>query len=441
MEKEKKKTGVSRLFEIAGQKKGLLVLSGVLSAASACCMLIPFLSVYQILKELLEHAGDLQLVDRAWMIRWGWIALAGVGSGLVLLYASLMSSHVAAFRILYGLRIRLAGHIGKLPLGYLNNTSTGAIKKTMEENIEKIETFIAHTIPDLVNVGTTVVVMFVLFFSLNGWMAAACLLAILIGMGSQVTMMMGSVRNDLLRQYFDIQEQLSASAVQYVRGMPVIKIFGQSVHSFRQFYKEIEGYKDCALKMCDLYSPGMIAFTVLLNLVVTFILPVGLLILSGDPANLAFAVVYLFFIILGPGVTSPVYKLTFMAQNLQTIDEGVNRIDRIFSEDPVPAPVIPCLPDGYDITFEGVSFAYENRQQATRTQALTDISFTAKAGEITALVGPSGSGKSTVANLIPRFWDISEGTIRIGGVDVKSIEEKRLMEMVSFVFQQSFLFF
>lgn len=440
MEKKQKK-GVARLFEIAGERKGLLILAGILSAGSACCMLVPYLSVYQVANELLQNAGNISQADSGHMIRWGWIAFAGLTGGLLLLYASLMASHVAAFRILYGLRIKLAEHIGRLPLGYLNGTSTGAIKKTMEQNIEKIETFIAHTIPDLVNVLATVVIMFTLFFILNGWIAAVCLLAIALGIGLQCTMMFGKAGQEFMQTYFDTQEKMSASAVQYVRGMPVVKIFGQSIRSFRQFNKEIEAYKTYALKVCDTYQPGMVVFMVLLNSIVTFILPVGLLILSGQPQNIAFAAVYLFFIILGPGVATPIYKLTFLGSSTKEIDEGVTRLDRIFSEKTMPESLNPQKPHGYDITFTDVSFAYENKTEATRTDALHHINFTARAGEITALVGPSGSGKSTIANLIPRFWDVEQGEIKIGGTNVKNIATEQLMDLVSFVFQDSFLFF
>ena len=440
MEKKQKK-GVARLFEIAGERKGLLILAGILSAGSACCMLVPYLSVYQVANELLQNAGNISQADSGHMIRWGWIAFAGLTGGLLLLYASLMASHVAAFRILYGLRIKLAEHIGRLPLGYLNGTSTGAIKKTMEQNIEKIETFIAHTIPDLVNVLATVVIMFTLFFTLNGWIAAVCLLAIALGIGLQCTMMFGKAGQEFMQTYFDTQEKMSASAVQYVRGMPVVKIFGQSIRSFRQFNKEIEAYKTYALKVCDTYQSGMVVFMVLLNSIVTFILPVGLLILSGQPQNIAFAAVYLFFIILGPGVATPIYKLTFLGSSTKEIDEGVTRLDRIFSEKTMPESLNPQKPHGYDITFTDVSFAYENKTEATRTDALHHINFTARAGEITALVGPSGSGKSTIANLIPRFWDVEQGEIKIGGTNVKNIATEQLMDLVSFVFQDSFLFF
>lgn len=437
----KKKKGLPRLFEIAGEKKGLLILAGVLSALSACCMLIPYLAVYQVLNNLLENAGEINNVDKEYLTDWGWIAFAGLIGGLLLLYGALMSSHMAAFRILYGLRVRLSEHIGRLPLGYLNNSSTGAIKKALEQNVEKIELFIAHTIPDLVNAAATVAVMFVLFFSLNGWMAAACLLAIVISILVQFSLMFGRKSKDFFRQYFDTSEQMSASAVQYVRGMPVVKIFGQTVASFRQFSQSIYAFKKYALHVCDTYQPGMVWFTVLLNSIVTFILPVGLLLLSREPGNVVLAGVYLFFIILGPGVAAPFHKLTFLASNTREIDEGVSRLDAIFEEKPVPEPVIPQSPHKHDIRFEHVSFSYENTKETTRTEALKDISFTAHAGEITALVGPSGSGKSTIANLIPRFWDVTQGAIKIGGINIREIATGQLMDRVSFVFQDSFLFF
>ena len=441
MEKQKTTQGLARLFEIAGQRKGLLILAGVLSAASAACMLVPYWAVYRILTELLENAGDTGGIDAGLLVKWGWIAFLGLVGGLILLYAALMASHVAAFRILYGLRVRLSEHIGRLPLGYLNGTSTGAIKKTMEQNIEKIENFIAHTIPDMVNVVATVVLMFAIFFSLDGWLAAVGLAVIAVSVILQFSNFMGKKAQEFTRIYFDAQERMSASAVQYVRGMPVVKIFGQSVRSFRQFNAEIEAYKTYALKVCDTYQPGMVAFTVLLNSLVTFFFPIGILLVGGSPGDIALAAVWLFFIVMGPGVASPVYKLMYLGGGTREINEGVVRIDRIFDRRPVPEPAEPRVPTTYDIEFRHVGFSYSNEAEATRTEALRDISFTARQGEITALVGPSGSGKSTVANLIPRFWDVGQGEIRIGGIDIREIATERLMDIVSFVFQETFLFY
>ena len=410
------------MFEIAGQKKGLLILAGILSAGSAVCMLVPYWAVYEVLKELLTHGGSPVSVNGTDMISWGWIAFGGLIGGLVLLYAALMSSHVAAFRILYGLRVRLSEHIGKLPLGYLNNTSTGAIK-------------------DLVNVMATVVVMLVIFFSLDVWLTVVCLAVVALSLFLQFSNFMGKKAKEFMGIYYDAQEKMSASAVQYVRGMPVVKIFGQSVRSFRQFNAEIQAYKTFALKCCDTYQNGMVAFTVLLNSMVTFILPMGILLMQASPQSLSLAVVWLFFIIMGPGMASPVYKLTFLGGNTRDINEGVSRIDHILEKQPLPEPEHPQTPSTYDVEFRHVSFAYENTEQGTRTEALRDVSFVAPQGEITALVGPSGSGKSTVANLIPRFWDVEQGEILIGGVNIRQIAMEKLMELVSFVFQDTFLFY
>ena len=411
-----------------------------MSVGSAVCMLVPYWAVYEVLKELLTHGENPAASDGDDMIRWGWIAFGGLAGGLVLLYAALMSSHVAAFRILYGLRVCLSEHIGRLPLGYLNNTSTGAIKKTMDQNIEKIEGFIAHTIPDLVNVAATVAVMLAIFFSLDAWLTLVCLAVVVVSLYLQFSNFMGKRAREFMGIYYDAQEKMSASAVQYVRGMPVVKIFGQSVRSFRQFNAEIQAYKTFALKCCDTYQNGMVAFTVLLNSMVTFILPMGILLMQANPQSLSLAVVWLFFIIMGPGMASPVYKLTFLGGNTRDINEGVSRIDRILEKRPVLEPKHPQVPATYDVEFRHVSFSYENTEQGTRTEALRDVSFAAPQGEITALVGPSGSGKSTIANLIPRFWDVEQGEIRIGGVDIRQITTEKLMDMVSFVFQDTFLF-
>jgi ATP-binding cassette subfamily B protein len=168
---------------------------------------------------------------------------------------------------------------------------------------------------------------------------------------------------------------------------------------------------------------------------------VGLLILSRDPSNTAFALVYLFFIIMAPGASTPLFKFTMLASGTREIFEGVNRLDKIYSEEPVREAVYPKKPQSFDVTFENVSFAYENKEEATRVEALSEISFTARSGEITALVGPSGSGKSTVANLIPRFFDVNQGRISIGGIDIREIPLSELMNTVAFVFQDTFMFY
>ncbi|PUA36715.1 ABC transporter ATP-binding protein [Paenibacillus elgii] len=435
------KNGIARLLEIAGEKRGLLIVSGILSALSAVCMLIPYVSVYFIIRELLEHAANPASADGTWMIRWGIVALLGLLGSLLLMYAGGMFSHMAAFRILYGLRVKLSNHIGRLPLGWLNGTSTGVVKKTLEQNVEKVETFVAHQLPDLIHVAVSTLVMIVAMFALNVWLALACLVPIAAGFAVQILLSTGEKSKKNVKLYYDSLERMSGSAVQYVRGMPAVKVFGQTVHSFRKFYDDMIRYRDFCVKFTDQFQNGFLIFKVILSSFAAFILPVGVYLLARDPGSVAFASVLLFFLIMAPGISAPMFKIMNISSSLRDINEGVERIDRILAEEPVKEPENPKKPDAYDLTFHSVSFSYGTEGRSSRSEALSDISFNARQGKVTALVGPSGSGKSTVANLIPRFWDVSQGSIRIGGVDIREMASADLMNTVAFVFQETFLFY
>ncbi|KQO18881.1 ABC transporter ATP-binding protein [Paenibacillus sp. Leaf72] len=431
------KKGIARLLELAGERRGLLAVSGIFSALSAICMLIPYISVYFIIKELLEHAANPAAADSGLMIRWGLVALGGLLASLLLMYGGGLASHIAAFRILYGLRVKLSSHIGRLPLGWLNSTSTGAVKKTLDQNVEKVETFVAHQLPDLIHMAVTIVIMIIAMFWLNVWLAAACLIPIVLGFVLQMLMMSGSKKQESIKQYYDSLERLNGSAIQYVRGMPVIKVFGQTVFSFRQFYEDMVKYRDFCVKYTDQFQYGFLSFKVVLGSFTAFILPVGVFLLQRDPGNVAFAAVLLFFLILSPGITAPMFKIMHLASGLRDINEGVERIDKIFAEQPVPEPEFPKRPVSYEVTFHDVSFSYGQADSLV----LSNVSFVAQQGEVTALVGPSGAGKSTVASLLPRFWDVREGAIQIGGVDIRDMATEELMNTVAFVFQQTFLFY
>ncbi|KNF09009.1 ABC transporter ATP-binding/permease protein [Gottschalkia purinilytica] len=435
------KKGIPRLLEIAGEKKGLLVLSGTFSSISAVCMLIPYVSVYFILAELLKNVSNPALVNKSLMLRWGIIALIGLILGIITMYLSGLISHTAAYRILYGLRVKLSNHIGKLPLGYFTNTSTGIIKKIMEQNVEKIENFVAHQLPDLINVLATTIIMVIAMFYLNPFLAIACIIPIILGFLVQSATRMGEKSKENLRNYHDYLEKINASTVQYVRGMPVIKVFGQTVHSFRKFYDDMISYRDYCVKYTDQFQNSYILFKVILGSLLTFILPVGVYFLSGNPQNMAFSLTLLFFLIMAPGISVPMFKFTNFASMIGDISEGVERIDNILSQTPIQEVEDSKTPKSFNITFDNVSFAYNSEEASTRKEALSDVNFTAKQGKVTALVGPSGSGKSTIANLIPRFWDVAEGSISIGNVDIRNIRSEDLMDIVSFVFQDSFLFY
>lgn len=433
-----RKKGFARLLEIAGEKRGLLIVSGLFSAVSAVCMLVPYVSVYFILQELLEHAASPALADGTKMIRWGVIALIGFAAGLVAMYAGGLLAHIAAFRILYGLRIKLADHIGKLPLGWLNGRSTGAVKKTLEENVDKVELLIAHQLPDLVHVAVTAILMIAVMFSFHVWLAMACIMPMVIGIAVQILSFSGSKTRQTLKMAFDALERMNASAVQYVRGMPAVKVFGQTVQSFRQFYQDMVRYRDHGVILTQLFQNGNLTFKVILNSLAAFILPVGVFLLNRDPGSITVASALLFFLVMAPGIAAPMFKIVYLADSIRLINEGVERFDRILAEPPLPEPEFPRRPASFDVTFDHVFFSYGT--ELSDTDALADISFTARQGEVTALVGPSGAGKSTVAHLVPRFWNVNMGAIRIGGVDIREMSTADLMDTVAFVFQDSFLF-
>ncbi len=443
----KKKSGMTRLLAIAGERRGLVMLSCVLSALSAALMLVPFLSVYRILGELLARGAGPE--NAAFFGRQALIAFGAMVLGFVVRYASLIVSHVAAFRILYGIRMGLARHIGRLPLGFLSGTTIGAVKKTMEQNVEDIELFVAHRIPELVDALATTLILAGALLWLSFPLALACLGAFAAALFMQASLWFGAQGKDALKQYYDSLERVNASAVQYVRGMQVVKVFGRTVQSFRGLCDDIQAYSAFCLQFTDRYERGYILFKVVASSFFTFLLPVGLLMIQNDPGSRALALSFLFFVVMAPGAASPMMSLTMLAMQSRQIDEGVERIEAVMARRPVSEPARPRIPERFDVEFRDVSFSYEAEEPenasalSTRAQALSSVSFHAEEGRVTALVGPSGGGKSTVASLIPRFWDLreGEGEILIGGVDVRDIPNEALMDTVSFVFQDNFLFF
>ncbi|SFB41184.1 ABC transporter ATP-binding protein [Clostridium frigidicarnis] len=435
-----KKKGIPRLLEIAGEKRGLLIGSSILSAISAILMLLPYIAVYFIMAELLKNASNLTGAHSSYMMKWGMVALGGLLGGVIFIYGSGLMSHAAAYRILYRLRVRLSAHIGKLPLGYLSNTSTGIIKKTFEQNIGKIETFVAHQLPDMVNVLITGVVIIILMLTINPLLTIAAMIPPILGFYIQMKKRSGQAAKESAKSYYDALERISTSTTQYVKGIPVVKVFGRTVRSFRKFYDDMIAYRDYCVQYTDHFQNTYISAKILLNSTLIMILPVGILLIGKQGTNLSLTQTILFFIIIAPAMASPMSKFMGFASALGDISEGVARIDDIFSQKTMEEPKYPKLPSLYNLEFKNVSFSYNAEDESTRKEALTGISFKAKQGSITALVGPSGSGKSTVANLIPRFWDIQQGKISIGGVDIRDIKTNELMNLVSFVFQDTFLF-
>ena len=433
---EKPKQGVSRLLEISGETNAPFIVSVLLSICGTLFQLVPYLSVYQVMAELLQHAAAGSSLNTGFMIRWAVLGLIGLIVGYVLSYGSGMMAHAFSYRVICGVRLKVAEHIGKLPMGYVTNHSIGKIKQVLEADVEQIENFLAHQLPDLVSTVVMLLAIFIIMFSQNIKLAFACLLPIVLGFVCQFAVLIKVMKSGGVKENFDALEKISSSSIQYVQGMPSIKIFGQTVKSFQKFYEDIISYRDFTTRMTEMIRPGFVLFRMFVLSVATFLVPAGLLLYLRNPSDVSFVVTFLFFLILGPGTASLALKLRGFSENMNVITEGVTRVDEVLNEKPLPEPVQGKLPTSYDIKFHDVSFSYE----AEGRKILDKISFIARQGEITALVGPSGAGKSTIAELIPRFWDVTDGGIAIGGVDVRDMTVHDLMEQVSFVFQESFLF-
>lgn len=428
--------GITRLVQLSGENKTILYLGSILSIFGTIVQLMPFLSVYQVMAELLRHAAMGSILDTKFMISWAVYGLGGLLIGYLLSYIGGMMSHTFAYRAVCGVRLRVAEHIGKLPMGYMNHNAVGKIKQVLDADVEQMEAFLAHQFPDFLSTVVMLLVLFIIMFSLNIGLAFACLIPIVVGFGCQLYTMIKIMKSGGIKENFDALENISSSSLQYVKGMPSIKIFGQTVKSFRKFYEDIISYRDFTTRMTEMIRPGYVRFRVLVLSIATFIVPVGLLIYLRSPENISFVVTFIFFLIVGPGASAPTLKLRSFSEGMNTVNESINRVEAVLNEYVLQEPEHGQLPTSYDISFQDVSFSYN----AGNKQILNHVTFAARQGAITALVGPSGAGKSTIAELIPRFWDVDSGAICIGGINIKDIATKDLMDLMSFVFQDSFLF-
>ncbi|WDQ30989.1 ABC transporter ATP-binding protein [Paenibacillus marchantiae] len=432
---------VSGLMEVTKERKGLLITASIFSILSSLLQIVPFIGVYKIVEELLIHAREPSGLDRDLLMYWGLVSFGALIAGLIALYIGGMCSHIAAFNILYQLRVKLADHVAKVPMGYHTRTATGELKKIIEVSVEKIEKFIAHQLPDLVSAIVIPLVLLCYLFWLDYRMALVLLVPMIIGFWLQSSIF----RNERGRQaYRDFQhaiEEMNSTGVEYVRGMPAVKVFGITADSFLTFKQAVTRYRDISLRITDLCKTSYGMFFIIIISLVTFIVPIGILLSSGNAGNQSFAITFILFLIITPSLSAPLLKLMYLGSGMREIVEGQNRIKAVFAESVVQEPLSPQVPDTYEVAFRQVSFAYEQKDSEAFKPVLQEVDFVAKAGEMTALVGPSGGGKSTIANLLLRFWDVQQGEITIGGVPIQEMGTEKLMETVSFVFQDVHLFY
>ncbi len=434
----KKEDGNIRwLLQLAQKKKVHLLLACLLSVFSAVLSFGPYVCVYFILRVILKNTENLEGISFGVVGLYAWIAVGAVLLGLLCSFLSSAFSHGAAYKILFELRMKFAEHISELPMGFHTSNSTGKLRKLMDENVEKIELFIAHQLPDAVGSLASPIVMLLVLFLFDWRMGLACLVPIVLSFIAQAGSLTSPKSKEFMESFQDLQDKMNSSAVEYVRGIYVVKAFNQTVFSFRKFHDTILAYKNSAIRYTHSVKNSYCAFLVLLNSVFLFLLPVGILIGSHTLDYQAFAVAFLFYLIFSMGIAGPVSKLMYVFVQGFMVSSSIKRVRSVFDTPVLSASAKREKPQGNRISFEHVFFSY-NKDDERRT--LRDVSFTAEAGQVTALVGPSGSGKSTIAQLIPRFWDIDSGKISIGGANITDMALDDLMQSVSFVFQDVFLF-
>lgn len=431
------KKGMARLLELAATKKALIICSALLSALASVASFVPYIAIYYIIREIMGVYPEFTRLDVHKTIAFGWIAFGGVLGNILLYFAALMCSHLAAFGTLYDLKVNFAAHIARLPLGFHLNFGSGKLRKVMDENIEKIEGFIAHQLPDIVASMVAPVVMMVILFGLDWRFGLATLVGVAFAFFLQIKAYGNEGAKAMMDKYQTAMEDMNNASVEYIRGIAVVKAFKQTVYSFRRLHETIREYTNFVIPFTLSWENYMSGFVTLINNLYLFLIPVGIFIGLNTTDYKGYALTFIFYLIFVPSISSTMMKVLYVTQGGMQISGGVEKMDQVLRRKTLPEPRQPKTSEGCDVEFVNVSFSYAEDLETT---ALADVSFRAEQGEITAIVGPSGSGKSTIAHLIPRFFDVSAGSIRIGGVDIRDMKLDYLMEKVSFVFQDVFLF-
>lgn len=433
----KPKSGLARCMELAADRKGLVFLSAILSSLAAIASFIPYIAVFFMIRTIIGVYPNLEQLDMNAVLNYGWLALVGIIANILLYFLAIFSSHMAAFGTLYELKVLFANHITKIPLGYHLTIGSGRLRKIMDENIESVEGFIAHQFPDFVASITAPIVMIVILFTVDWRFGLASLAGIILAFIAEFIGYGSGAMKENMGKYQTALEEMNNASVEYVRGMPVVKAFNQTASSFKKLKDAISGYTEWVLKFSLGWQNCMPAFTTIINNIYLILIPVGILIGTKTSDFTGFALSFIFYLLFVPAIAGILNKIMYISESFMQINGNVARMDEILNIPEMPETDHPKKPVNDDIAFENVSFSYTGNADE---KALEDVSFTAKQGQITAIVGPSGGGKSTIANLISRFWDVSSGSIMIGGIDIRDMEEEALMRHVSFVFQDIFLF-
>ncbi|MDO4942278.1 MAG: ABC transporter ATP-binding protein [Lachnospiraceae bacterium] len=426
----KEQSNLSRLMGYAGNHRFLTYGSWILSALSALIALVPFWYIWCIIHDVLDVYPHFEKAQN--LPHYGVMAVVFAVLSMVIYTAALMCSHISAFRVASNLRSLTIHHIAKLPLGFAESFGSGRLRKIVNESSAATETFLAHQLPDKVGAITTPCGLLILLLVFDWHLGLLSLVSVILGFFIMMSMT-GKKMEQKMKEYQNALDAMSNEAVEYVRGIPVVKTFGQTVFSFKKFKATIDNYEKWVIAYTkDLRLP-MMFYTTAINGVFAFLIAASLF-FTRDGVTTEFLLNLLFYIIITPVISVTLTKIMFMSENEMIVADALGRIDSILHLNPLSEPDHPLSPHGSSVELSHVRFSYDGEHDVIK-----DISLHIQAGQTIAFVGPSGGGKSTLANIISRFFDPQSGCVKIGGVDVKDIKKEELMNTVSFVFQNSHL--
>lgn len=423
-----------RLLNYSGNYKYLTIVGMFLSALSAICLLVPFVYIWDVVNALLAVAPDFTKAQNLDVYAINAFTFAVLG--IILNFFGLMGTHLSAFKNEKNMKDAAIKHLLKLPLGYFSNHTSGGLRKIIDYSTAKTEIFLAHQLFDLTGAIVTPIVFLILLFSFDWRLGLICLIPIILCFVFMYPMFSKESRNSM-EKYEKYLEEMNGEAVEYVRGIPVTKAFQQSIYSFKNFINAIKNYGKFSAEYSMSTHIPMTAFTVSINGFFALLIPAGIL-LAGSVVDVKFFANFMFYIIFTPICAVMMMKIMTVSQDWMLASCALDSIEAILNENPLVDPSNPQKPKNHSIEFEGVYFDYENADGDEHI--LNDVNLKINENETVALVGPSGGGKTTIASLIPRFWDVNQGSIKVGDVDVRSISTKELMKNISFVFQNTTLF-
>ena len=410
----------------------MLPCSVVLSAVNGLLSLVPFIFLWLVVRTLLTADGNLADTPV-----WDYAIAAFVVSvaNVLLYFAALMLSHLSAFRIETNMRRTAMERLMHVPLGFFDTQNTGRMRKIIDEDSSQTHTFVAHILPDVAGSVVAPIGIIVLLLAVDWQLGIAAMVPIVCAFGI-MGYMMNPKNNDFQRMYLDAQEKMSAEAVEYVRGIPVVKVFQQTVFSFKRFHDSIINYRDLVIRYTLLWRMPMSAYTIAINAFAFLLVPTGIILIGHGGETAIIVSDMVLYVLIAPIIAANVMKAMHLSQNLFLANEAVDRLEKLTATPPLPESSKPEKAAAFDVSLRNVSFRYE----AAERDAVSHIDLDIPQGKTVALVGASGSGKTTIARLIPRFWDVREGSLKIGGVDVRHMDKATLMRNVSFVFQNTRLF-